>query len=41
MANNKKEDIDWVKVAEGAATVIGAVGTVISVIGGSKGKSNK
>lgn len=41
MANNKKEEgVDWVKVAEGAAAVAGAVGTLISVLGG-KGNSNK
>ena len=40
MANNKKEEgVDWVKVAEGAAAVAGAVGTLISVLGG-KGNSN-
>ena len=41
MANNKKEEgVDWVKVAEGAAAVAGAVGTLISVLGG-KGNSPK
>lgn len=42
MANNKNEEekTDWVKVAEGAAAVAGAVGTLISVLGG-KGNSNK